>query len=210
MMKDQYSACTTVNNQEVENNQVKLAQRQKKRNVDSALKLERDMFDWRSRHNILNLTLRYNKDHRANMTLADIQMHRDKLLNNRRTNKLLQGIDGYVWAIEEGEDEGGIHMHTTIFYDGRRAQDVNIAQSIGEYWIDVITDGKGAYYNSNTDKERLKKNGSIAFVGQVNRGDNEKREALRNHFDYLAKAEQLVKNRTGNDRMFGTSQTPKK
>ncbi len=74
------------------------------------------------------------------MTFDEIQKHRKKFFNNCRTNKLLRGIVDYIWKLEEG-DESGLHLHVLIFYTADSCRDVYIAQQLGEYWKDVVTDG---------------------------------------------------------------------
>ena len=167
------------------------------------------MYDWRSRHLILVLTLSYKPAFRHLVTLDLLRQHRDHLLNNRRCNELLRGIKGYEWTIEEGTNSGGLHLHVIIFYDGKHRADVHIAKSFGEYWVNTVTKGMGDYWNSNAHKEWHAQYGHGIGTGQIDRNDTVKREALRQNLLYLAKDEQHVS--TGKNshlRMFGTSQIP--
>lgn len=176
-------------------------------NYNSGIALERAMFDWQSRHLILMLTLSYRPEWRHVMTLDDIRRDRDHLLRNIRSNGLLRGINGYIWAIEEGE-ESGLHMHWLFFYDREHRADILIGDAIGQYWANVITRGRGDFWNSSHDKiVNARKWGDI--TGQVNYGDVEKREALRRVIGYLAKSDQHVASRNNpHIRMFGTSHPP--
>lgn len=184
--------------------------RQAERNTDRALQLEQSMFEHRSRYLVLVLTLSYQPAYRHLITLDMIQEHRHKLLNNRRSNELLQGIEGYVWKIEEGGNCGGLHLHLIVFYSGKHRADIQIAQSIGEYWKQVITRGIGAYWNSNADKHLHALYGHGVGTGQINRHDMVRREALRENLRYAGKDEQQVTDRTtSNVRSFGTSLFPK-
>jgi hypothetical protein len=153
--------------------------------------------------------LSYREEWRHAITLDTLRQHRDHLLNNRRCNELLQGIDGYVWKIEEGQNSGGLHLHVLIFYDGARRGDVVIAQAIGDYWVSVVTGGRGAYWNSNADKEWHARYGHGIGTGQIDRFQDEKRESLRKNLRYLAKNDQHVTTRKNpHCRTFGTSQLP--
>ncbi|ATE62426.1 hypothetical protein CCZ27_02520 [Thauera sinica] len=179
------------------------------RNADRVMGLEQAMFDWRSRHVILVLTLTYKPEWQHEITLDIIRQHRDQLLNNRRGNALLRGINGYVWKIEEGHDAGGLHLHVVIFYNGNHRADIHIARSIGDYWVNVITHDKGAYWNSNAQKEHHARYGHGIGTGQIDRHDHDRREALRQNLLYLAKNDQHVTTRMNpHYRTFGTSQFP--
>lgn len=181
------------------------------RNLASALELEAAMFNHRSRYLILYLTLSYRPEYKNYLSLEDIQRDRDHLLNNRRSNTLLQGIKGYVWKIEEGGAGGGLHMHLLIFYSGECHADVYYAREIGEYWTNVITQGRGCYWNSNDNKEGYARYGFGVGIGQINRHDDAKRQALRQILAYLAKEEQQVRSKTTpHDRLFGRSQYPRR
>ena len=184
-------------------------QRKADRNANRVMQFEQAIFDWRSRHLILALTFSYKPEWQHLVTLDLIQKHRNKLLNNRRCNGLLQGINGYVWKIEEGNNSGGLHMHVVIFYAGDHRADIFIAQRIGEYWANIVTQGLGTYWNSNAAKDTHAELGHGIGTGQVNRYDLVKREALRQNLLYLAKGDQRVDTKTNPySRMFGTSQLP--
>lgn len=185
----------------------KVREQKAKRNAERVIGLENAMFDWRSRHLLINLTLTYLKEYRAYITFDTIRQHRDQLLNNRRSNELLSGIDGYVWKIESGPD-AGLHLHLIIFYDGSRRGDIYIAQCIGEYWV-KMTGGWGDYRNSNAQKAMHALYGHGVGTGQINRHDCAARDALRINLLYLAKDDQIVFEREGaHERTFGTSQFP--
>ena len=180
------------------------------RNIERAMLLEEAMFNNRSRYLLLVLTLGYKEHCRSLVTLETLRQHRDHLLNNRRCNKLLQDIEAYAWKIEQGENAGGLHLHAVIFYAGSHRADILIAKSIGDYWVDVITQGMGAYWNSNAQKELHAIYGHGVGTGQINRNDDAKREALRKNLAYLAKGDQRVTEvNNGNERFFGTSQFPR-
>ncbi|MEX3930362.1 hypothetical protein AB4Y32_00860 [Paraburkholderia phymatum] len=185
-----------------------------RRNEQRVLGLEEAMFSLetgRSRWLVLSLTLRYKPKFRRWITLETIQEHRERFFAARRFNKLMSGIKNYVWAIEQGEDTG-LHLHVILFYSADHNRDEYIGQQIGEYWADVVTEGKGDYWNSNAQwlKKSYKKKRGVG-VGQINWNDAEKRKTLRENLVYLAKAEQYVMI-TGAERIrtFDMGQVPKK
>lgn len=121
------------------------------RNEKNVLAMEEAVFSeevGRSRWLVLSLTLRYEPKYRRWITPEIIQQHRERFFEARRYNELMSGIGNYVWAIEHGEDTG-LHLHVILFYSSEHGHDEFIAKQIGEYWVDVVTDGKGSYWNSN-------------------------------------------------------------
>lgn len=185
------------------------------RNRQNVLALEEEMFSeevGRSRWLILSLTLRYKPMHRRWITPEILQQHRDRFFAARRFNKLMSGIKNYVWAIEQGED-AGLHLHVILFYSAESNRDEYIAMQIAEYWANVVTEGKGDYWNSNEGKlkEVYEKRGHGIGVGQINWNDADKRTALRRNLGYLAKTEQylMIKAAVG-IHTFGMGQVPKK
>jgi len=185
------------------------------RNTKNVLELEEEMFSnetGRSRWLVLSLTLRYKPQYRRWITPETIQEHRDRFFAARRFNTLMAGIKGFVWAIEQGE-ETGLHLHVILFYSAESNHDEFIAKQIGEYWVDAVTEGKGAYWNSNQAwlKRRYEKRGHGIGVGQINWDDTEKRQALRVNLVYLAKAEQhLMIQGPESVRTFDMGLVPKK
>jgi hypothetical protein len=165
------------------------------------------MFEKRSRYLILVLTLSYKPEVQHMITLDIIRQHRDHLLNNRRCNELLRGINGYVWKIEEGQSSGGLHLHVVIFYSGAHRADIHIAKRIGEHWQTTVTNGMGSYWNSNAHKEWHAQYGHGVGTGQIDRDDTFKRGALCQNLLYLAKDDQHVtEKKDPHLRLFGTSQ----
>lgn len=181
----------------------------------SVLEMEEAMFaeeTGRSRWLVLSLTLRIKSEFRRWVTPEMFQRLRERFFAARRYNRLMKGIANYVWAIEQGE-ESGLHLHVILFYDaGKHNHDEFIAKQIGEYWSDVVTEGKGDYWNSNQAwlKRRYAKKHGVG-VGQINWDECEKREALRKNLVYLAKADQyLISRSVEHMHTFDMGQIPKK
>lgn len=175
-----------------------------------AMVWEKMLFDWKSRQLILSLTLSYKESFRSKITLENVQHHLKRLLNNRKNNTLLKGIESYVWKIEEGE-KTGLHVHILITYSTATSHDIYIADKIGEYWEAVITDGMGQYWNSNRSKIKQELLGYGNGVGQINYNDTEKREALRKNLSYLMKSGQYLKQKScAKTRVVAMSRVPEK
>lgn len=176
-----------------------------RRNRRRGLEFEDEMFSRRSRYLVLFLTLSYQPQYRQDISIATIQQHRDRLFDYMESDEhpLLGGIHGLLWKLEEGHGNGGLHLHCLIFFSGDRRADVTLAREIGEYWADVITRGWGAYRNSNAEKSKMAYRWGVG-VGQVNRDHDPKRDSLRRFIEnYMAKANQVPRERTDDDKLFG-------
>lgn len=93
-------------------------------------------------------------------------------------------VVGYLRELEYGLLTG-YHFHVLIFIDGHlKRNDMRIAQELGEHWKNVITEGRGRYWNCNArprDYERF-------ALGMTHRSDTLKRKALiEKVLDYLTR-----------------------
>ena len=180
-----------------------VVQRRVDRNLETALTFESQMFAEHSRQLILVLTLNYQPEYRHLINAETIARDRDHFFNNARRNPLLQRINGIQWKIEEG-GKAGLHMHFLIYYDGASRQDISIAESIGEYWVKVVTQGRGDFNNSNRYKERHRTLGYGDATGQIDRSDFDKRAILKDVIAYHTKGGQQVSSRINpHQQMFG-------
>lgn len=162
------------------------------RQITAILKHEAAMFDRSSRYLVLVLTLGYREEFWQLTNIEQVRRDREHFFNNFRSNALLAEISGYVWKLEVGE-QSGLHLHLVIYYDGAHRQDICIARSIGEYWVNVVTQGRGSYWNSNAQKNDYRHLPWGDATGQVNRNDYGKRSALQAYLsNYIAKPEQSV------------------
>lgn len=144
-----------------------------------------------------------------------MQKHRDLLLGDRRSHPdIFNGLVGYAWGLEQGEQEGGYHCHLLAIYNGAiRQEDIGIGLSIRDLW-DTITEGYGQCYISNFDKIRLSLEGCLG-IGMIHRNDLHLRINLNEKVaPYITKkctAFDIQSDRTdsGDFRTFGKSQMPK-
>jgi hypothetical protein len=173
----------------------------------AGLDFEKEMFYERKSYRVLFLTLGVEEDHREDVTMKTMQRYRDRFFRRireaRANDELLYRIQGLVWAFEEGEKSGGLHLHLVIFYETGRSGDVSICRALGEYWVDEITRGWGSYRNSNANKERFRNRWGIA-VGLIYRDNHEMRDSLRTVIGiYMAKTTQEPRRSNDDDKLWG-------
>ncbi|MCA8001375.1 YagK/YfjJ domain-containing protein [Burkholderia metallica] len=187
-----------------------------KRNIDNVAAFEQELFSdevGRARWLVLDLTLQLESKYRGSSTLEDFQQYRDKFFRARwRNNHVMSCVKAYVWAIEEGEDTG-FHLHVILFCLPVTKDDERLANQIGDYWADVVTEGRGKYWNSNREdlKPGYERRGHGIGVGLIDHRDSKMRGSLLVNLLYLAKSEQQLQIRAeGNVHTFGMSGVPKK
>jgi hypothetical protein len=182
----------------------KAAQARVRRNREKGLAFEGEMFIEESRWLLIFLTCNVQKQYRQDITFPMMQRLRDKFFHNMESDdhRLLGGIHGVIWKLEEGGRGGGLHLHLLIFYRGDRRDDVRVCKMLGDYWVRVITKGWGDYWNSNARRGEFEKRWGDG-IGQVNRHDR-KRDSLQAFIaNYMAKSTQVPRERSGDDKLFG-------
>jgi hypothetical protein len=162
---------------------------------------------------VIELTLQYESKYRGSVTLDVVQNHRDKFFKARRNSSgPMSCAEAYAWAIEEGEDTG-FHLHVVLFCLPVTKDDERLANQIGDFWNEEVTEGRGKYWNSNRAdlKPRYEKHGHGVGVGLIEHHDKMKRTSMLINLLYLAKAEQQLQIKAeGNVHTFGMSDVPKK
>lgn len=149
------------------------------------------LFERYSRLLVLRVDLSYQKQH-SKTTQAEAKRDRERLFGNMRSNKLFGDMVGYIWKLEHGPEKG-FHYHVMFFFDGSRVrEDGVLAKRIGLYWVDVVTKGRGLYYNCNAVKFLYKSCG----IGMVDHSDAQLREGLRMAMVYLTKTDLYMKLQT--------------
>lgn len=165
--------------------------RSSNKNYKELMKYVEALFERYSRLLVLRVDLSYSKEN-SNVTLAEAKRDRERLFQNSRSNNLFDAMVGYIWKLERGPEKG-FHYHVMFFFDGAIVrEDVTLAMRIGQYWMDVITKGRGLYFNCNADKRKYIKCG----VGMINYYDETLREGLREAVVYLAKTDLFMKLQT--------------
>ncbi|KGT46398.1 inovirus-type Gp2 protein [Acinetobacter sp. HR7] len=139
-----------------------------------------------SRIVITRLDFRYgkNQDPSLSQVKEDLRVFLRYL---KRTQNLK--VLGYIWKLEFAE-KTGYHYHCFFFLDGRfHAQDIKLAQQIGEIWIKVIGQ-EGVYHNCNLDAHRGKYR-EVA-IGTLKRDDHLKYQHLIMAIRYITKRDQFI------------------
>lgn len=111
-----------------------------------------------------------------NKLMEKIQNDREKE-RKRKSGKIVskekscfEDLRGYAWAIEQGVDNGGLHCHLLLLYNGdKRKDDWYIGDAVGKRWV-KITEGLGTYYNCNTteNKQHYERQGTLG-IGMIHR-----------------------------------------
>jgi len=188
---------------------------QAQRNLRELKKLIDMHFEHRSRVLVVRIDLRYIKEIAAHVPHHLAHDHLEQLLGDRRIHpSVFNHLLAYAWGLEWGEQEGGIHYHLLLLFDGaHRRDDVGIGLDVGELWK-LITGGWGEFYVSNFDKWKFDRDGTLG-IGMIHRNDVTKRTNLINHVAaYLIKRSphavmEPPQSFSGGFRLFGKSRMPK-
>jgi len=130
-------------------------------------------------------------------------------MSNRYSNKngCFSDLQGYAWAIEQGEDKG-FHCHTLLIYDGSKHQnDYGLGLQIDQYWRQLTQD-KGYCFISNNPKYKRKfeMQGTLG-IGMIHRNNPMEVSNAINTALYLVNPEkdhQNLRLRIPRMRTFGT------
>lgn len=118
-------------------------------------------------------------------------------------------LQGYAWAIEQGEKKG-YHCHLLLIYDGHKHQhDYALASMVGECWKEITND-RGCFFTSNSSeyKSRLDKK-RVLGVGMIHRDNLQQVQNAINAAMYLVNPEkdgQYLRAWTKSMRTFGRGQ----
>ena len=124
-----------------------------------------------------------------------------------------EDLRGYAWAIEQGVDNGGLHCHLLLIYNGdKRQKDWFLGDAVGKKWA-KITDGLGSYYNCNTSthKRAYEQQGTLG-IGMIHKNNAVEVKNAINAALYLTrpdKYEQRLKAWMPSMRSFGRGTIPK-
>ncbi|MDR6798344.1 inovirus-type Gp2 protein [Acinetobacter calcoaceticus] len=129
--------------------------RQEKRNACSLGKYVKSLIEHYSRLMFVRVDLKYCKNYPQEITIDDVYEH-VAILCNRLSNAdgCFKHLQGHAWAIEQGEQDGGYHIHLLLIYDySDIVKDKRQAKLVGEEWV-KITEGYGTYFNINDSDVR--------------------------------------------------------
>jgi len=170
------------------------------RNFESSRDYVDRLFAVHARLLIVRVDLGYQNAFFNETDLLKARADLDKLLNNRRSNKLFAEMVGYIWKLEYGVHKG-YHYHCIFFFNGAKVQkDAYYASLIGNYWVMQITQGAGTMFNCNMQKNKYRYCG----IGMINYDEQDKRDHLLRAISYLTKKEQFLRKKLSRrNRVFG-------
>jgi len=153
--------------------------------LEAMMQKEHDQIDYWSGNDISQPRIMEGR-----VSLKQLQRDRKRLFVNMKSKpSLFKHAIGYVWRIECGR-KGGYHLHLMLFYNGSDVQcHQYIAQEVGKYWQDVITDGRGYFNNCNLERSKHRDRWAL---GKIHHWDSVKRSNLNEYLTYFCKTNQLV------------------
>ena len=137
----------------------------------------------------IRVDLKYLDSVQNDITVWDFDYHMTRL-TQRISNKksCFRNLQGYAWALEQGFENGGLHCHLLLIYDGEEHQNSwYLAREVGEKWK-KITDGQGSYFNCHDTKytscyEAL---GTLG-IGMIHRNNKQEVENALRSASYLTR-----------------------
>ncbi len=111
-------------------------------------------------------------------------------------------VTGWMASLEYGV-KTGYHYHVLIFLNGHMCvNDINNCRILGEHWSQLITEGRGRYYNCNANSYIQR------GIGMISHYDSDKRRILVDHVvSYLTKTDFWIKF-AGTGRTFNKGPVP--
>lgn len=175
-------------------------QRASVKNLKGVMNYIRHMQERHSRLLVLRVDLSWANEHKDDITADDARKYRQQLLRNMQNNPLFRHVLGTVWKLEYAPHRK-FHYHMLFLLNGNKVQqDGTIAHAFGEYWKNIITKGKGIYYNCNANKARYEN----CCLGKLERDDNSKDKGLLQALSYITKIDACARLvLPGNARTFG-------
>lgn len=138
------------------------------------------LFKHYSRILVVRVDLKYTKEAQTDINIKQFYQHFEKM-RNRISNQdtCFENLHGYAWAMEQGTENGGYHVHLLLIYSAdKHRKGSYLAQQVGEKWIE-LTNQQGTYYNLHNRAyiNQLIMQGNEIGIGTLSReveGDLEK------------------------------------
>jgi len=175
---------------ELEGNAWRYQESQNKKNLESYV---RSLLNHYSKLLFVRVDLKYSQETSHTVTIEDFNRHMSKLrelIGNKQT--CFTHLQGNAWALEQGYENGGLHCHLLLIYDGsERQSDWFIAKEVGEKWQE-ITNGMGTYYNYHSveNKQKYQVNDCLG-IGMISRDNPVQVENAVCTALYLTKPEKI-------------------
>ena len=142
------------------------------------------------------------------MSVGQAQKDLKHFFDNMRNKPILFSDQvGKIWKLECG-DHGSEHFHVMLFFtNDRLGNDCHRAEQIGQYWEELITKGRGCYFNCNRPEHKLQQ--KRLSLGRIEYYDHEKRYNLLYQLAYFCKDEQRIQIKPKQkSRTFGRDEMP--
>ena len=153
------------------------------------------LFSAHTRLVVIRIDLYYQKSHQDEVTAQSATKDLNHFLRNMRKNKMFRCRVGYIVKLEYGIEKG-LHYHLILFFDGAKrdgTKDIYIAQQLGNYWVEVITVGRGDYWNCNQHRAMYERKG-LRGIGVINAYETKLIDNLKRYVvAYLCKPSQFLK-----------------
>lgn len=149
----------------------------------------RNLINHYSRLLFVRIDLMYLVETSHLVTIDIFNDHMNKLrefIGNKKT--CFAHLQGNAWALEQGYENGGLHCHLLLIYDGsERQNDWYLAEEVGKRWQE-ITGGIGTYYNYHyaESKQKYQINDRLG-IGMIHRDNPQQVENAVCTALYLAK-----------------------
>jgi hypothetical protein len=162
-----------------------------KKNCQSLTEYVQGLFKLHQKLLVLRIDLHYGQAFPKKDSADQLLDWFSRMLNNRRTNKIFQGMVGHAAKLEYAPVTG-FHLHCMFFYNGSlHRHDGLLGQRLGEYWRNVITDQQGRYFNCSAIKNTYKDVG----IGLLHYSQCADHVGLQKAIDYMTKSELLLRAR---------------
>lgn len=143
------------------------------------------------------------------VSFETVQKDRGRFFDNMKGKpSLFEHLVGHLWRIEFSQG-AGYHLHIVLVFDGSKVhKHAWLAQKIGEWWANDITDGRGHFHNVNA---AWKESDPNCGIGMIEYDDDAKRRNLEGRvLAYLCKSSQIVQVLPYEGaNTFGSSELPK-
>lgn len=156
-------------------------------------------------HNRKVMILRLDLHYRSNLDISIDRVCDDieyflYTLRRAKNKDLMNGVLGYLWQIEQG-NQRGFHIHTAFFFNPKYVRsDYYKAESLGSIWSE-ITQQYGYHYNCNASRGSYNRLG----IGIINGNNEQERSNAISAMIYLAKETQALRVKPKHRRSFGAS-----
>jgi len=162
------------------------------------------LFHHKSKLRVIRVDLEYGREHGldsdAPITYEEAVKHREVLISDLRKRLYKGSFVGFVWKLEYGL-MNTFHYHMLIFLDASKVRgDINAGWRIGRHWEEVVTGGKGRFWNCNANKSSYRECG----IGEIPHNSPELMANLKKAASYLVKADYYIRSAIpGKGRAFG-------